>query len=148
MREIELQTGKNRMARTKWCRKYKATTACTVRLCDKLGMKEDRMDMPPKRRVFADSWFASVETASALRNEMELHFTGPIKTATKGFPIDAIRWTLASMNRDHICPRVSGPPLPVGYWLARSTLQVLRDYYQGHYSTWTFCPQKTSKQIR
>jgi hypothetical protein len=37
---IELQKGKIVMARKKWCRKYKATTACTVRLLDKMGMKE------------------------------------------------------------------------------------------------------------
>jgi hypothetical protein len=101
--KIELQSGKIRMARKKWCRKYKATTACTVRLCDKLGMNEMGMEIPPKRRVYADSWFASIETALALRDSMGVHFTGPIKTATKGFPIQAMRWTLASMNRgDHI----------------------------------------------
>ena len=37
---IELQKGKIAMARQKWCREYKATTACTVRLLDKKGMKE------------------------------------------------------------------------------------------------------------
>jgi hypothetical protein len=30
---------------------------------------------------------------------MGVHFTGPIKTATKSFPIEAMRWTLACMNR-------------------------------------------------
>jgi hypothetical protein len=71
------------MARKKWCRKYKATTACTVRLIDKLGMHETEMEVAPKRRVFADSWFASVDTALALRDEMGVHFTGPIKMAKK-----------------------------------------------------------------
>jgi hypothetical protein len=28
------------MARQKWCREYKATTACTVQLLDKMGTKE------------------------------------------------------------------------------------------------------------
>jgi hypothetical protein len=101
--KTELQSGEIRMARKKWRRKYKATTACIVRLIDKLDMFEGDMELPPKRRFFADSWFASVETVLALRNEMGVHFTGPIKTATKGFPIDAMRWTLASMKRgDHI----------------------------------------------
>ena len=97
---IELQKGKVRMARKKWCQQYKATTACTVRLIDKMGLRETLIvGERPARRVYADSWFASVETALALRNEMGVHFTGPIKTATKEFPIEAMRWTLAAMNR-------------------------------------------------
>jgi len=93
------------MARKKWCTKYKATTACTVRLVDKMGLKEIWHQTVPKkaRRVYADSWFASVETVLALREEMGVHFTGPIKTATKEFPIDAMRWTLSTMQRgEHI----------------------------------------------
>jgi hypothetical protein len=65
-----------------------------------MGLKENLVVIDrPWRRVYADSWFASLETALALRNEMGVHFTGPIKTATKGFPIEAMRWTLATMNR-------------------------------------------------
>ena len=37
---IELQKGKISVARQKWCREYKATNACTVRLLDKMGTKE------------------------------------------------------------------------------------------------------------
>lgn len=101
---LELQKGKVRMARKKWCQTYKATTACTVRLIDKMGLRESLLvGERPSRRVYADSWFASVETAIALRREMGVHFTGPIKTATKEFPIEAMRWTLAGMNRgEHI----------------------------------------------
>jgi hypothetical protein len=101
---LELQKGKVRMARKKWCQTYKATTACTVRLIDKMGLRESLLvGERPSRRVYADSWFASVETAIALRREMGVHFTGPIKTATKEFPIEAMRWTLADMNRgEHI----------------------------------------------
>jgi hypothetical protein len=34
---------------------------------------------------------------------MGVHFTGPIKTATREFPIEAMRWTLATMQRgEHI----------------------------------------------
>jgi hypothetical protein len=39
---LEIQTGKITMARKKWCRQYKATTACTVRLLDKMQLAEDR----------------------------------------------------------------------------------------------------------
>jgi len=109
---IELQKGKTTMARQKWCRNYKATTACTVRLVDKMGLKEveDRGNIErwlanngKKRCVYADSWFASVETALALKEELGLHFTGPIKTAHKYFPRDEICWTLSHMRRgEHI----------------------------------------------
>ncbi len=55
------------------------------------------------RCVFADNWFASVSTVLALREHLGLHFTGPIKTAHKNFPLDPIRHTLAKLNRgDHI----------------------------------------------
>ncbi len=97
---LELQKGKVRMARKKWCQQYKATTACTVRLIDKIGLREYQIPGErPARRVYADSWFASAETALALIHEMGVHFTGPIKTATKEFPIEAMRWTLVAMNR-------------------------------------------------
>ncbi len=68
---------------------------------DKMGLKErfERTDPAKARRVYADSWFASVETVLALREEIGVHFTGPIKTETKEFPIDAMRWTLAAMQR-------------------------------------------------
>ncbi len=49
-----------------------------LRLVDKMGLKERWHQTEPKkaRRVFADSWFASVETVLALREEMGVHFTG------------------------------------------------------------------------
>ena len=32
-----------------------------------------------------------------------MHFTGPVKTATKGFPIEAMRWILSTMERGEHC---------------------------------------------
>jgi hypothetical protein len=56
-----------------------------------------------KRCVYVDSWFASVETALALKQKLGLHFTGPIKTAHKYFPRDEMCWTLSHMRRgEHI----------------------------------------------
>jgi hypothetical protein len=50
-----------------------------------------------------DSWFASVETALALRKELGMEFTGPIKTAHKYFPIEAMRFSLSEVRRgEHI----------------------------------------------
>ncbi len=83
---LEIQTGKISMARKKWCRQYKATMACTVRFLDKIQIKETRNENN-KRCVFADSWFASVETALAVRKELGLEFTGPIKTVRIGVRI-------------------------------------------------------------
>ncbi len=96
-----------RRAKPLW-RDYKATTACTVRLLDKMGLKEvedhnntDRWvaNNGKKRCVYADSWFASVGTAMALKQELGLHFTGPIKRAHKHFPRDEMCWTLSHMRR-------------------------------------------------
>jgi hypothetical protein len=69
-----------------------------------MGLRETSINGErPNRRVFADAWFASVETALALRDEMGVNFTGPIKMAHKKFPIEAMRWTLATMHRgDHL----------------------------------------------
>ena len=100
---IEIQKGKLAMARKKFHREFGATTACTVRLCHALNMSEHAEVPPLARCVFADSWFASVKTVLALRNELGVHFTGPVKTATSNYPIEPMRHTLAKMNRgEHI----------------------------------------------
>jgi hypothetical protein len=52
-----------------------------------------------KRCVYAGSWFASVETALALNKELGCHFTDPIKTAHKYYPLDEMRWALSNMRR-------------------------------------------------
>jgi hypothetical protein len=63
----EIQKGKLFMARKKWAKDYGATIACTVRLIDQLNFSEIGELNPPRRCVFADSWFASVSTVLALR---------------------------------------------------------------------------------
>ncbi len=40
-----------------------------------------------------------MNTVLALRENLGLHFTGPIKTATTNFPIEAMRFTLSKMQR-------------------------------------------------
>ena len=96
---IEIQKGKIAMARKKWASDYGATTACTVRLIDQLHLSELGELTPPRRCVFADSWFASVATVLALRTHLGLDFTGPVKTANSNFPIEAMRFTLSKMKR-------------------------------------------------
>jgi len=96
---IEIQKGKVLMAQKKWCNRYSATTACTLRLCDALALNELHEVPPLARCIFADSWFASLKTVLALRDHLGLHFTGPIKTATSNYPIEAMRFTLSKMQR-------------------------------------------------
>jgi hypothetical protein len=49
---------------------------------------------------FGDSWFASADTALALKKDLGVNFTGPIKTAQKYFPLEPIRWLLNEMRRE------------------------------------------------
>jgi hypothetical protein len=62
---VKVQKGKVVMTRKQFCRPYKATTACTVRLLYKMGLNET--DLPffgqKQRCMFVDSWFAFVDTA-------------------------------------------------------------------------------------
>jgi hypothetical protein len=100
---LEIQKGKIRMARKKFVTQYGATTGCTVRLCNSSNLSEEHEVPPLARCVYADSWFASLKTVLALRTELGLNFTGPIKTATTNFPIEAMRCTLSKLKRgDHI----------------------------------------------
>jgi hypothetical protein len=107
----EMQEGKERMQRLKYCIDHGATTACTLRMISKMGLNETNLDddKKPQRVVVADSWFASRKTAIALKDLLGLHLTGPIKTATRGFPIEAIRWSLVGLDRgDHVVFKEEG----------------------------------------
>ncbi len=137
---LEIQTGKISMARKKWCRQYKATTACTVRLLDNMQVRATNIE-EKKRCVFADSWFASVETALAVRTELVYDFTGPIKTAHKYFPLEHIWRTLSEMKRgEHIvfkcnmkrkiCGRLGGMTI-----ITRRTLQLMAQPTLGNLQT-------------
>ena len=96
---IEIQKGKIAMARKKWAKDYGAVTACTLRLLDQLDISEIGEVSPPRRCVFADSWFASVATVMALRERLGLEFTGPVKTAHANFPLDSLRYTISKKER-------------------------------------------------
>ena len=102
---MEIQEGKIRMQRKRYCRSEPATTACTLRLAK--GCNVDELGVDPgdsvHRVVLGDSWFASVRTALALKEKFGVSFVGCIKTAHKGFPIEAMRHTLASMERGDHC---------------------------------------------
>ncbi len=52
-----------------------------------------------QRVIFGDSWFASLETLTALREKLGLHFVGVIKTAHKGYPLEMCRWALVNEDR-------------------------------------------------
>jgi len=71
MMVIEIQEGKIRMARQRFCREFSPTTACTLRLCATAGLGENSLVGPnPNRVVFADSWFALLATLHALRDKL------------------------------------------------------------------------------
>ena len=48
---LELQEGKVRMANQKFCNKYKATTATTVRLAEGAGLSETEQNRTDRRRT-------------------------------------------------------------------------------------------------
>jgi hypothetical protein len=102
---IETQEGKVRMARKMFVDTYPATTACTVRMLQKMGCCETALpeERKLKRRITADSWFASRKTVRACDDELGVEFTGPVKTATRGFPSEAMRWALSTMDRGQHC---------------------------------------------
>jgi hypothetical protein len=52
-----------------------------------------------QRVVYGDSLFASMETMTALRGKLGLHFLGVIKTAHKGYPLEMCRWALVDEDR-------------------------------------------------
>ena len=108
---LELQEGKIKMARSKWCNKYKATTACTVRLAEGAGLSEKgvREEDLASRLLVGDSRFAGHATASALWNELRVHFVGNVKTAHSGFPIEQLRWDLMNTERGtHVVYQLQG----------------------------------------
>ncbi len=70
------------MTRKKWVHTFGATTACTMRLLESCKLSEIGVSDPMKRCVFADSWFASVKTVLALRQNL---FFDEIELNQKGY---------------------------------------------------------------
>jgi hypothetical protein len=64
-----------------------------------IGENSLASDKKLQRVIFGDSWFASVETLTALREKLGLHFVGVIKTAYKGYPLEMCRWALVDQDR-------------------------------------------------
>jgi len=57
---------------------YKHGTAVAMRLCESFAGSN--------RAIYADSYFASVECAEVFMTELQLYFTGVVKTSTARFP--------------------------------------------------------------
>ncbi len=87
------------MARKKWCRTYKATTACTVRMLDKMGLKESENDLVDD----PDQWYANQGKKRCVLVCFSRNSNGPIKTAHKYFPLEEMRWHLSHMKRGGTC---------------------------------------------
>ena len=102
---LELQEGKTRMMRLRFADEYPATVATTLRMIAAMGLGEKNLPANDKLRrvVIGDSWFASRATACTLQEKFGVEFTGCVKTAHAGFPIEAMRWVLASLERGKSC---------------------------------------------
>ena len=74
--------GKEAMAAKQWHAEQGATTSTTFRLTKPWHGSG--------RIVTGDSWFASVKTAVQLRKH-GLYFLGPVKTAHRKYPIEALK---------------------------------------------------------
>ena len=71
-----------------------------------------------RRRITAYSWFASRKTVRACEEELGVEFTRPMKTETRGFPAQAMRWTQATMQRGEHCTfKEEGKDLSMGHWM-------------------------------
>ena len=105
MMYLELQEGKTRMMRLRFADEYPATVATTLRMVAAMGLGEKNLPHNDKLRrvVIGDSWFASRTTACTLQEKFGVEFTGCVKTAHAGFPIEAMRWVLASLERGKSC---------------------------------------------
>ena len=70
MMGMEIQEGKIRMARMRYCDEFPATTASALRLCALVGLGENNMTgAKPRRVVFFDAWFASVGTVKGVADK-------------------------------------------------------------------------------
>ena len=105
MMYIEVQEGKTRMMRLRFADEYPATVATTLRMVAAMGLGEINLPEHDKLRrvVVGDSWFASRATAAALKDKFGVEFTGCVKTAHAGYPIEAMRWVLQSLERGQSC---------------------------------------------
>lgn len=82
MMALEIVACGDEMQRRKYCDEYTsgAGTSLLMRLSETAGIKGSG------RVAVADSAFASVQSATELRNRMGVHLIGLVKTATKKFP--------------------------------------------------------------
>ena len=117
---LEIQEGKELMERKQFCRTHKCTTATTLRLAKGAGLQEPdtlRAEDKPARVLVGDSWFASLETAKALKEQLGVGFIGNVKTAHKEYPVEQLRWDLAKTQRgDHVVYKLNDTENGEGVW--------------------------------
>lgn len=98
MVRLEINEGKTRMATKKWQSQLGAGTATTLRLTQPWH--------GTGRLVVGDSWFGSVKTAVQLHKQ-GLYFLGIVKTATKDFPMKAIKDRCPEDRGGTICAKAT-----------------------------------------
>ena len=63
------------------------------------------------------SWFESLETAKALKEQLGAGFIGNVKTAHKEHPVEQLRWDLPKTQRgDHVVCKLNDAENGEGVW--------------------------------
>ena len=100
---LEIQDNKEMMARKKYRSGFPAAIATTLRLLG--SVSEKRVLLPAdrvERLVAMDSWFASVSCVKALWATHKVRSIGNVKTATRCYPHQEMRWKLSRKERGAI----------------------------------------------
>ena len=84
------------MRKKLFCSTYGTTCACTLRMAKATKNNGNKVDPLVTNLYYGDSWFASLKTAAAVKNELGCEFVGVIKIAHKNFPKKFLEDTMSS----------------------------------------------------
>ncbi len=101
---LALQEGKTRMMRLRFADEYPATVATTLRMVAAMGL--GKKSLPAGDKLCRVPWSSvnhGLRLAQQLQEKFDIEFTGCVKTADTGFPIEAMRWTPQSLERRRSC---------------------------------------------
>ena len=96
MLHLEVQEGKEPMKKKIFCSTYGTTCSCTLRMAQATQNNGNKPDPLVRNLYYGDSWFASLRTAAAVRNELSCEFVGVVKNAHKNFPRKFLEDTMSS----------------------------------------------------
>jgi hypothetical protein len=99
---LEIQDNKDMMARKRYRDGFPAAIATTLRLLECVSESRVSPNERIERLCAMDSWFASVACSKALWNLLKVRSIGNIKTATRCYPLQEMRWKLSTQQRGAI----------------------------------------------